>query len=97
MNQRSDAAQNVAAVAAVTIISGQVTLDFILAERSREFYGEWQRWWDLVRTKTLVSRVTNWNSEASVNIKSFHVLRPIPQDQIDRVTEGPAFPQNQGY
>jgi hypothetical protein len=82
----------------MTITPAQVTLDFILDERSREFFGEWQRWWDLVRTKSLLTRVAAWNPvEAGTNIKSFHALRPIPQDQIDRVTEGPAFPQNPGY
>src|SRR5215831_13652493 len=91
------AAQNAAAVTAQTITPGQVTVDFILDERSREFYGEWQRWWDLARTKSLISRVTGWNTEASPYIKSFHVLRPIPQAQIDLVTSGPTFPQNPGY
>jgi starch-binding outer membrane protein, SusD/RagB family len=86
------------AEAAMMITPAQVTLDFILDERSREFYGEWQRWWDLVRTKSLLTRVAAWNPvEAGANIKAFHVLRPIPQDQIDRVTEGPKFPQNPGY
>jgi hypothetical protein len=91
------APQNAAAAAAMTITPAQVTLDFILDERSREFYGEWMRWWDLVRTQSLVRRVTEWNPEAAPYIKPFHVLRPIPQDQIDRVTEGPAFQQNPGY
>lgn len=92
------AAQNAAAVVAVTITPAQVTLDFILDERTREFYGEWQRWWDLVRTKSLLARVAAWNPvEAGTNIKAYHVLRPIPQDQIDRVTEGPPFSQNPGY
>lgn len=89
--------QNAAAVTAQTITPANVTLDFILDERSREFYGEWQRWHDLVRTKSLVRRVKDWNSEAAPNIKDFHALRPIPQSQIDRVTEGPKFPQNNGY
>ncbi len=91
------AAQNTAAVAAMTINDADVTLDFILDERSREFYGEWQRWHDLVRTRSLVRRVKDWNPEAAPNIKDFHMLRPIPQSQIDRVVEGPAFPQNPGY
>lgn len=90
-------AQNAAAAAAVTITAANVTLDFILDERSREFYGEWQRWLDLVRTRSLVTRVKAWNPEAGVNIQNFHLLRPIPQSQIDRVVEGPAFPQNPGY
>ncbi|HTQ66725.1 MAG TPA: RagB/SusD family nutrient uptake outer membrane protein [Puia sp.] len=93
----NNSAQNAAAVAAVTIAPSDVTLDFILDERTREFYGEWQRWWDLVRTQSLVSRVTAWNPEAAPYIQSYHILRPIPQQEIDLVTEGPAFPQNQGY
>ena len=90
-------AQNAVAVAAVTILPAQVTIDFILDEYSREFYGEWRRWWDLVRTQSLVRRVTEWNPEAAPYIKAFHVLRPIPQNQIDLVTSGPPFPQNPGY
>jgi starch-binding outer membrane protein, SusD/RagB family len=91
------AAQNTAAVTAMTIAAADVNLDFILDERSREFYGEWQRWHDLVRTRSLVRRVIAWNPEAAPYIKDFHMLRPIPQSQIDRVVEGPKFPQNQGY
>lgn len=91
------APQNAAAAAALTITSADVTLDFILDERSREFYGEWQRWQDLVRTRSLITRVKAWNPEAAVNIQNFHMLRPIPQSQIDRVVEGPPFPQNPGY
>jgi hypothetical protein len=91
------AAQNDSAVVAMTIQPSDVTLDFILDERSREFYGEWQRWWDLVRTQSLVRRVTLWNPEAAPYIQPFHVLRPIPQQEIDLVTEGPPFPQNNGY
>jgi len=93
----NSSAQNDAAIAAVTIAPAQVTLDFILDERTREFYGEWQRWWDLVRTQSLVNRVTAWNPEAAPYIQAFHVLRPIPQQEIDLVTEGPKFPQNPGY
>ncbi|MBD0276913.1 MAG: RagB/SusD family nutrient uptake outer membrane protein [Flavisolibacter sp.] len=91
------AAQNAAAAAAMTITPAQVTLDFILDERTREFYGEWQRWLDLVRTRSLVTRVKAWNREAAPYIKNEYMLRPIPQSQIDRTVEGPAFPQNPGY
>lgn len=90
-------AQNATAAANMTIIPSQVTLDFILDERSREFFGEWQRWIDLVRTRTLITRVKAWNPEAAPYIKDFHLLRPIPQDEIDRVVQGPKFPQNLGY
>ena len=91
------AAQNTAAATAMTIAPTDVTLDFILDERSREFFGEWQRWHDLVRTRSLVRRVQAWNKEAAPYIKDFHMLRPIPQSQIDRTVEGPAFAQNPGY
>lgn len=90
-------AQNTAAANAMTITASDVTLDFILDERSREFFGEWQRWQDLVRTRSLVRRVKLWNPEAGQYIQDYHALRPIPQSQIDRVTEGPKFPQNTGY
>jgi hypothetical protein len=83
---------------AMEITPANVTLDFILDERTREFYGESMRWLDLVRTKSLVNRVLAWNPvEAGPNITQDHVLRPIPQDQIDRVTVGEAYPQNDGY
>ena len=83
---------------AMTITASDVTLDFILDERTREFYGESMRYMDLVRTKSLVNRVKAWNPiEAGTYVKPEFMLRPIPQDQINRVTEGPAYPQNPGY
>ncbi|RYF45653.1 MAG: RagB/SusD family nutrient uptake outer membrane protein, partial [Cytophagaceae bacterium] len=91
------AAQNTAAATAIAITPADVTVDFILDERSRELFGEWQRWHDLVRTRSLVRRVQAWNPEAAPYIKDYHMLRPIPQTQIDRVVEGPKFPQNPGY
>jgi len=90
-------AEYAAAVAAQQITAGQVTLDFILDERSRELFAEDTRWWDLSRTKTLVTRVQTWNSEGTAGVQAFNMLRPIPQTQISLVTEGPAFPQNPGY
>jgi len=86
--------QYAAAIAAQTITPAEVTLDFILEERTRELYGECNRWYDLSRTKTLVARVQKYNDEAATNVVAEHMLRPIPQQQIDLVTEGPAFPQN---
>jgi len=82
-------------VPAMQVTEGQLNIDFILDERSREFLGELMRWFDLVRTKKLVERVKKYNAQAAVNIKDYHILRPVPQDQIDR-TQG-SFPQNSGY
>jgi hypothetical protein len=95
-------AQNDADALAMEIDGTDVTLDFILDERTREFYGEALRRTDLIRTQSLLSRVAAWNPvEAGTNIKPYHVLRPVPQDQIDRVTAGDCQGndcwQNQGY
>lgn len=86
-----------AALAAQQITAAQVTLDFILDERSRELFAEDCRWWDLSRTKSLVARVQLHNPEGSAGVQTYNMLRPIPQQQIDLVTEGPPFPQNAGY
>jgi hypothetical protein len=81
--------------------SGDISV--ILDERARELCGEQQRWFDLKRTGKLIERVTQYNGSASANIKSYHVLRPIPQPQMDAVTNktsGPdpeGFWQNEGY
>ncbi len=78
-------------------------IDIILAERARELCGEQQRWFDLKRTGTLLDRVIAYNGTAKNNIKSHHLLRPIPQPQMDAVTNRTAgqdpngFWQNPGY
>jgi hypothetical protein len=77
------------------ITADQLTLNYILEERGRELLGEQFRWFDLVRTGTLVERVRAYNPDAKNNIQDFHVLRPIPQDQIDRTST--SFLQNPGY
>lgn len=84
-------------VAAMQITPGQVTLDFILDERAREFAGEQLRWFDLKRTGKLVSRIQALNPDVAPNIQAFHTVRPIPQSQLDAVTNKDEFKQNPGY
>lgn len=78
-------------------------INVILDERARELCGEQQRWFDLKRTKKLIERVTLYNGSAKANIKEIHLLRPIPQTQMDAVSnrtqgEDPnGFWQNPGY
>jgi hypothetical protein len=79
----------------MVITPAEATLDFLLEERAREMDGEGHRWFTLTRTGTLVERVRQHNPEASPNIQDYHIIRPIPLDQIDR-TEG-GYEQNPGY
>ena len=80
------------------ITEGDLTIDFVMDERERELLGEQYRWLDLARWGNLLDRVKKFNPQAAPFIKSHHVLRPIPQLQIDRVTGNAAsFPQNPGY
>ncbi|AGA79342.1 RagB/SusD family nutrient uptake outer membrane protein [Echinicola vietnamensis] len=84
--------------AEMEITSAELNLEFIMDERARELLGEQKRWMDLARWGVLVERVQMYNEAGSPNIKATHILRPIPQDQIDRTAGGSgAFPQNPGY
>ena len=83
---------------AMEITASDMTFDFLMEERARELTGEQTRWLDLKRWGNLIERVKKYNPQAAPNIKDFHALRPIPQNQIDRAEGGASsFPQNPGY
>jgi starch-binding outer membrane protein, SusD/RagB family len=84
------------------ITASELNIDEILNERARELAGECHRWPTLKRTGKLLERVRAYNTRrgdtnttASQNIQEHHLLRPIPQIQIDRATN--QYPQNPGY
>lgn len=79
------------------VTEGEVDIDLILDERARELAGEVNRWMDLKRTGKLVERTLAHNPHAALNnaLTDKHMLRPIPQSEID-VTGG-SISQNQGY
>lgn len=108
-NNAAFAADNSAAMTAAT--PAVIDINYVLAERSREYFGEGHRWFDLVRTQ-------KWNELAGTyeiggaaygnhtpelvtrTIEPRHYLRPIPQGQIDGMEmtadEKVAY-QNPGY
>jgi len=83
--------------AEMLVVPEDIDLNFILEERARELGGEGHRWFDLKRTGTLLDRVKMYNPDAAPNIKEMHLVRPIPQNQIDRVSNPGDFLQNPGY
>lgn len=106
-NKNTEAAQYVTSLRAraikpgkaakMAVVAGDINLNFILEERARELGGEGLRWFDLKRTGTLITRVKQYNKDAAVNLQEFHLLRPIPQTQLDRVSNPGDFAQNPGY
>jgi hypothetical protein len=74
-----------------------MTLDFMLDERAREFVGEQLRWFDLKRTGKLIERLAKYNLDAALNVKTYHLMRPIPRVEIDVLQNKTEFVQNPGY
>jgi hypothetical protein len=78
------------------ITAGQVTLDFILDERSRELLTEEQRRYTLLRTHTWMDRVRKHNPLTAPHVTPRDTILPIPQAVID-ANLGNGMPQNPGY
>ncbi len=76
---------------------GNISIDLILDERARELLGEFNRWFDLKRTGKLIERVNKYNfwTKYKGNIDEHHLLRPIPQSEMDR--SQPPIGNNPGY
>jgi hypothetical protein len=81
---------------ASAITAANVTIDFILDERSRELITEEHRRHALIRNGKLVERVQKYNDFAGPTIANAPALFPIPQSVIDANT-GRKMLQNPGY
>ena len=81
------------------IDKNDLTIDFILDERARELGGEQLRWFDLKRfgKDKFVERIKAGNPDAAGNVKAWHIVRPIPRNQLDAVFNKDEFTQNEGY
>lgn len=82
-----------------------IDINYILDERSREFYGEGYRWFDLVRTQKWNEYADSYeicgNDKGDREIKTYnrtikpgHYLRPIPQGQLDGMEMTPEEKKN---
>lgn len=88
-----------------------ITIDYLLQERSREYFGEGYRWYDLIRTQQWSKLAASYEICGSgygdhtpvkvVRTIDPHLyLRPIPQGQLDAMQVGDAEKasyQNPGY
>ncbi|WP_291103759.1 MULTISPECIES: RagB/SusD family nutrient uptake outer membrane protein [unclassified Flavobacterium] len=102
-------ADNSAAMIAAT--PATIDINYILAERSREYYGEGYRWFDLVRTQKWAELSSSYQIggsnygnhtpiTVSRDVKPYLYLRPIPQGQLDAMvmtSDEKATYQNPGY
>ena len=97
---------NSAAMVAAT--PAVIDINYILAERSREYYGEGYRWYDLIRTQKWEELAGTYeicgadigdHTPVTVtrNIQPYHYLRPIPSGQLDAMEGDTGMYQNPGY
>jgi starch-binding outer membrane protein, SusD/RagB family len=105
----ASATDNSAAMVAAT--PATIDINYILAESSREYYGEGFRWYDLVRTQKWSEIAGTYKIASSTkgdhtlvtvtrSIQPYLYLRPIPQGQLDGMAmtaDEKAVYQNPGY
>ena len=65
------------------ISAANVSMDFILDERSRELFSEEDRLLTLHRTGTFLTRVRRLNWSVATLVLNKHALWPLPQSAID--------------
>lgn len=108
-NNAAFVADNSAAMVAAT--PATIDINYILAERSREYFGEGHRWFDLVRTQKWNEIAGTYEIAAATygahtpqtftrTIQPHHYLRPIPRFELDRFDMTPeekAAYQNPNY
>jgi len=81
-----------------TITSGNLTLDFLINERSRELYWEGHRRQDLIRFGLFTGGNYNWvwkgGSSSGIALPSHFNVYPIPANNM---SANPNLTQNPGY
>lgn len=82
---------------ALKVTPDMITLDFILDEYMRELSMEDFRWYTLKRTGKLLERALKYNPDVKDKMKAYHVTRPIPQNEVDVVTNKDEFHQLPEY
>lgn len=79
------------------IDASDISLDFILDESAREFAGEFKRWFDLKRTRTLIDRVERYNPDVPTVLNEDYYVRPVSIDELNALLNADEFGQNHGY
>lgn len=71
--------------------AGDINIDWLLDDKAREFAGEQHRWFDLKRTGKTLERIRANNPDAAPNILAKHLVRPIPQIELDAIQNSDDF------
>lgn len=85
------------------VTASDIDTDFILDERARELSGEHLRWFDLKRMLgsgtdgSAFAAYIKANNPDITEVKNFHILRPIRQEELNALLNGVEFGQNPGY